>query len=77
MPPETLLPKDRHTLRGIPGEPRSQEWLGWGCPVFDTLGTVSVLTWSLLITKVERAILLFGISVVFGWNLDDDTDYRD
>jgi hypothetical protein len=65
------------TPRGISGERRPQEWLDWGCPVFDTLGAVSILTWTLLSTEVEPAILLLGISVVFGWILDQDTDYRD
>jgi len=45
--------------------------------VFDTLGVVSSLTWTLPSTEVEPAVLLFGISVVFGWNLDQDTDYHD
>jgi len=62
---------------GIPGERRPQEWLDWECPMFDTLGAVSILTWTLPSTLVEPAVLLFGISVVFGWNLDQDTDYRD
>ena len=48
-----------------------------GCPVIDTLGAVSILTWTLPSTEVEPAILLFGVSAVFGWSLDQDTDYRD
>jgi len=42
--------------------------------VFDTLDAVSILTLTLPSTEVEPAVLLFGI---FGWSLDQDTDYRD
>ena len=44
--------------------------------MFGTLGAVSILTWTLPSTEVEPAVLLFGISVVFGSNLDQDTDYH-
>lgn len=45
--------------------------------MFDTLGAVCILTRTLPSTEVEPAVFLFGILVVFGWNLDQDTDYRD
>ena len=47
-----------------------------GVRYVDTFGAVSILTWTLPSTEVEPAVLLFGISVVFGWNRDQDTDYR-
>jgi hypothetical protein len=54
-----------------------EEWLVWGCPVFDTLGAVSIFTGTLPSTEVEPEVLLFGIAVVLVWNLDQDTDYLD